>query len=549
MGSKHPISLRLKTKLNWENTSYHFNSKNSLHQYWGFDKIALNVIKHYFQFALISKPKFNKDSNKVVISFYYFLNLPVSKRLNFGQSKRIQSSLHEGSMNFEAKRFSSLILKLSYLYGKPVELRPVRVHYPYLNSYILAQYIAHNIQAGYSNKLIQKLLKKAKLIESNNSTSIKFRDLIKYSSVLNEPQYLTGIKIKISGRLSQRKAASRTKTVIRSSGTLNSSSFTSSIDASKFSFTGKNGTITVKIMLSSSFANSLVNNRTINRTNITNTPLLQSSHSSNIGNSKTQGLRFYSSNAGNNSINNETFVPVIVYKNADIDKFSIFTDNKKKAGIYLWTHLESNNQYIGSAIDLSIRLKKYYSINHLESNKTMRICNALGKYGYSAFSLSILEYVDITGLSKDQTRKLIIEREQHFIDTFKPEYNILKTAGSRLGMETSDETKEKLSKALSGSNNAMFGKTGNSHPKFGLVVSTETREKISFASSSSSNFMRKKVFIYSIDFETKEIKLYKSLDTCKEAANYLKCSTYTITNYLDKNKLYKKQYMLYSSEQ
>jgi hypothetical protein len=282
MGSKHPISLRLKTNQNWENTSYHFNSKNSLYQYWGLDKIALNVIKHYFQFALISKPKFNKDSNKVVISFYYFLNLPVSKRLNFDQSKslrgRIQSSLQEGSMNYEAKRYSSLIFKLSNLYSKPVELRPVRVHYPYLNSYILAQYIAHNIQAGNYNKLIQKLLKKAKLIESNNSTSTNFRDLIKYSSVLNEPQYLTGIKIKISGRLSQRKAASRTTISQSSVGTLNLGSNTI-IDASKCSFTGKNGSITVKVWLNSSFANSLVNKPTCYTqqtrsytTNVMNTP-------------------------------------------------------------------------------------------------------------------------------------------------------------------------------------------------------------------------------------------------------------------------------------
>ncbi|KAF9908128.1 hypothetical protein BX616_000238, partial [Lobosporangium transversale] len=54
-------------------------------------------------------------------------------------------------------------------------------------------------------------------------------------------------------------------------------------------------------------------------------------------------------------------------------------------------------------------------------------------------------------LSKEQARKLILEREQYFVDTFKPVHNILKTAGSRLGMEISDETKEKLSKALSGS--------------------------------------------------------------------------------------------------
>jgi hypothetical protein len=253
----------------WDNTSYYFNQKNGLHNFWGVNKIAVNIIKHYFQFAILSKPKIYKDSNKIVISFYYFLNLPVSKRLNFGQSKKKLTSLQEGrniKFNIEAKGYSNLIYKLSKLFGKNVELKPVRIHYPYLNSYILAQYIAHNIQVGNFNKLMHLLFNKVKLIENNNPLPTKFGDLIKYSSVLNEPQYLTGIKIVISGRLSQRKASSRTKIVTKSIGTLNLSSFTSSIDSSKFSFTGKNGKITVKVWLSSCFSNMLV-------TKITNTPL------------------------------------------------------------------------------------------------------------------------------------------------------------------------------------------------------------------------------------------------------------------------------------
>lgn len=257
MGSKHPISLRLKTKENWINTSYHFCSGNELHNYFGIDKIALKIIKHYFQFALISKPKLNKDSNKIVINFYYFLNLPISKGKNsYKQSRIINSSLQE-SLNPKAIKFSNLILKLSNLYGKPVELRPVRIHYPYLNSYILAQYIALNIKKGKFNMITRNLFKKAKLIKpsniKNNINNIK--DLIKYSSTRFNPQYLSGIKIVISGRLSQRKAASRTSIVRRSIGTLSLNSSNSLIDANKFTFKGKNGAATVKIWLASTMRN------------------------------------------------------------------------------------------------------------------------------------------------------------------------------------------------------------------------------------------------------------------------------------------------------
>ena len=46
----------------------------------------------------------------------------------------------------------------------------------------------------------------------------------------------------------------------------------------------------------------------------------------------------------------------------------------------------------------------------------MYICKALLYYRYSAFTLSILEYIDISNLSKEETRKLILSREQFYID-------------------------------------------------------------------------------------------------------------------------------------
>jgi len=64
-------------------------------------------------------------------------------------------------------------------------------------------------------------------------------------------------------------------------------------------------------------------------------------------------------------------------------------------------------------VDLSKRLRSYYSINYLDRNKSMYICNSLQNHGYSAFSLTILEYIDVSNLSKDESRKLILEREQH----------------------------------------------------------------------------------------------------------------------------------------
>ena len=71
--------------------------------------------------------------------------------------------------------------------------------------------------------------------------------MIKYTSVNLNPQYLTEIKIQILGRLSQRKAASRTKIVRKSRGTLSLNSYNTLIDTNKFTFKEKNEAVTVKV--------------------------------------------------------------------------------------------------------------------------------------------------------------------------------------------------------------------------------------------------------------------------------------------------------------
>jgi len=71
--------------------------------------------------------------------------------------------------------------------------------------------------------------------------------LIKYTLVNLNPQYLTEIKIQISGRLSQRKAANRTRIVQKSKGTLSLNSYNTLIDTNKFTFKEKNEAVTVKV--------------------------------------------------------------------------------------------------------------------------------------------------------------------------------------------------------------------------------------------------------------------------------------------------------------
>lgn len=146
----------------------------------------------------------------------------------------------------------------------------------------------------------------------------------------------------------------------------------------------------------------------------------------------------------------------IIYNNSNTDKLRNLTDNK--AGIYQWKHIESGKIYIGSAINLSKRLKNYFSESYLSQDKSMYICNALLHHTHSSFSLTILEYVNISNLSKDQVKKLSLEREQHFLDTLNPEYNILKKAASSLRYKDTEGSLAKLSLVNKGEANPFYGK-------------------------------------------------------------------------------------------
>ena len=87
-------------------------------------------------------------------------------------------------------------------------------------------------------------------------------------------------------------------------------------------------------------------------------------------------------------------IPVVCYNNADTLKKDVLKDNRNKSGVYRWINNINGKSYIGSSISLTTRFLSYYNINHLISNKNMLINRALFKYGYSSFSLIILEYCD-----------------------------------------------------------------------------------------------------------------------------------------------------------
>lgn len=109
----------------------------------------------------------------------------------------------------------------------------------------------------------------------------------------------------------------------------------------------------------------------------------------------------------------------------------------KEQVIYKISFINSSKIYIGSAIDFKKRKKNH--LHELRNNKHPNkiLQNHYNKYGEQDLVFDVVECV--------QDKKLLLSREQFYIDSLNPEINILKIAGSRLGSKMSDATRLKMS--------------------------------------------------------------------------------------------------------
>jgi group I intron endonuclease len=169
------------------------------------------------------------------------------------------------------------------------------------------------------------------------------------------------------------------------------------------------------------------------------------------------------------------------------------------------------------------------------------IHNALLKYGYSNFSLEILEYCE--GIDP-------VLREQCYFDLLKPEYNILQKAGSSLGFKqsektleffknsrkVSEETRKNLSLAAIGRNLTEEDKKKISNSHRGIKLSNKTRVKISAATTS---LIGVPVIVNNIN-TNKEI-VYTSLT---EAAKAIGVSRTAVKKALSSEKVLNKNYSI-----
>ena len=169
------------------------------------------------------------------------------------------------------------------------------------------------------------------------------------------------------------------------------------------------------------------------------------------------------------------------------------------------------------------RLLDYYQMSQLLKGKRP-IDFALLKYGYSNFRLEILEHCD---------KKEAVSREQHYLDLFKPEYNILTVAGSTLGFRHSQETRDhmKIHHLLDDK-----VRKNRSLARLGVKASDLTRAKLSAATTT----------LIGIPVVVKNIKTNEETEyvNLTEAAKAIGVSRTAVKKSLDLEKVLKKTYYI-----
>ena len=133
-----------------------------------------------------------------------------------------------------------------------------------------------------------------------------------------------------------------------------------------------------------------------------------------------------------------------------------------KIGVY---QIKINNKiYVGSTVQgFSTRWGNHISALSRGKHKNLRLQRLYNKYGKEAFFFTVLEVVN--------NPEECVLCEQKWIDLLMPEYNMCPVARSSYGIIRSAETRERMSKAM----------TGIKHPKKRPPMSQEARKIISNA--------------------------------------------------------------------
>jgi ribosomal protein S3 len=168
-----------------------------------------------------SGSNFVGQDGKVIVNVFYYIS-------------NKEQALSDSTVN-------NLGQVLSKLFKRPVELRLVRLHYPYLNSYILAQYIAINSNRYNFTRIQRAIFNALRAVKASS-----LHDSAGSDQVL--PSYITGMKIRVSGRLLTQRSVPRQTVQTAQIGSFSGQD--NVIDFGSYTTKNKKGAFTVKVWIS-----------------------------------------------------------------------------------------------------------------------------------------------------------------------------------------------------------------------------------------------------------------------------------------------------------
>jgi hypothetical protein len=183
---KYLESLNTLESQNLFNNNNHQFIKNSI------PKNIYTFLEYSFLslFNLISKPLIEITPDKIVLIIFCF-------RLN------------SDSLDKTKLKIISLILR--DLFKKPVELEIIRLHYPFYETNIFVNLLSKAINKIKIKRVLSKFLKKANIFDPNKLIGKKINKI---------PSFISGIKIRIAGRLMTQRIIPRKTVKIISKGSL-----------------------------------------------------------------------------------------------------------------------------------------------------------------------------------------------------------------------------------------------------------------------------------------------------------------------------------------
>ena len=224
------------------------------------NKVLTTFFKKFY--VLISTPSYSIQENSIKITIFYYQAPSLGKKTRtnrkttdirskywnkfFSNFKGLISNNNNLILNKNSKnaRLKFLAVLLSKMLQSNVQLEVVRLKYVYHDSNILAQFLGINSHKSTYGQFKNILRRKVTIQESDSNSTVN-----NGANTINPITFLTGFKIKISGRLNRQRVVPK-KTVKSTYKGAISANINNVVDQSTFTGKNKKGAYSIRVWLS-----------------------------------------------------------------------------------------------------------------------------------------------------------------------------------------------------------------------------------------------------------------------------------------------------------